>query len=170
MTYLDFKRIECVVKLDNAVFKEIRDDKDALKQAIVVLYLSAIIASIWGIIASFGIFLVVILIVAPIGWLIWTGILHIIAKILGGKASFKGYLKVTGYSEAPMALGIIPIIGQLIGCIWSLACMVVATREAHEISTGKAVVVVLLPLAILLILAMLAVVFFVSMFNFARYY
>ena len=155
MAYIDFKRIERVVKLDKTVFKEIRDDKNALGQALVVLLVAAKLGSIWSIISTLGVFLVIIVIAAPIGWVIWTGILHIIAKLFGGKATYTGYLKVMGYAEAPMALGVIPIVGSMVGGLWSLVLAVYATKDAQEISMGKAIAVIMIPVAIVVILSLL---------------
>ncbi|MCX6006579.1 MAG: Yip1 family protein, partial [Chloroflexi bacterium] len=68
----------------------------------------------------------------PLGWFIGAGILHLIAKALGGKSSFKGYMYATAYTRVPAVLTFIPFIGGLIGGLWSLACLVVATRETQE--------------------------------------
>lgn len=170
MEYIDFKRIERVIKLDKAVFKEIRDDEKAMGQAIAVLLLAVIIGSIWGIISSMGVFLVFILIVVPIAWVISTGIYHILAKALGGKATFKGYLKVLGYAEAPVALGVIPILGTVVGGLWSFVCAIVATREAHELSTGKAVLVIVIPSIIIMGLILLFFAALVSMMGMSAIY
>jgi hypothetical protein len=152
MTYFDIKRIERVLKLDKTVFKEIRDDKDGVGQGLVVLWLSAIIGGIWGVILSQGMALIGILIILPIGWAVGTGIFFLLAKLFGGKSSFQGYLAVLGYAQAPRALGIIPFLGDLVGGIWVFVAAVIATREAHGISTGKAVAVILIPVVITLII------------------
>ncbi len=165
MQYIDFKRIERVLKLDKTVYKEIRDDKDALVPALAVLLLSAVIGGLWSILASFGLALVAVVIGTPIGWVIGTGILHIIAKLFGGKSTYTGYLKAMGYAEAPMALGVIPFVGSFIGGIWSLVCVIYATKEAQEISMGKAIAVVLIPVVLLVILALIAGMYFISMFG-----
>ena len=165
MQYIDFKRIERVLKLDKTVYKEIRDDKDAMTPAIIVLLLAEVIGSIWSILMSFGLGLIAVVIGALIGWVIGTGILHIIAKLFGGKSSYTGYLKAMGYAEAPMALGVIPILGSLIGGLWALVCIIYATKEAHELSLGKAIAVVFIPMAVLVILAIIASMFFMSMFS-----
>ena len=157
MEYIDFKRIERVVKFDKGIFKEIRDDKNAMPGAVVVLLLASIIGSIWSILASFGLALIGVVIFTPIGWFIGTGILHIIAKLFGGKSTFEGYLKVTAYAEAPTALGVIPLIGTFVGGIWSLIILIAATRDAHELSTGKAVLVVLIPAIIVAIIIILLI-------------
>jgi hypothetical protein len=163
--YIDFKRIERALKLDKTVYKEIRDDKDAMTPAIVVLLLSAVIGGIWNILGSLGMALIGIVIGVPLGWLIGTGILHIIAKLFGGKSTYSGYLKAVAYAEVPMALGVVPVVGNFVGGIWSLVCVIYATKEAQEISMGKAIAVVLIPVVILVILALVASMYFISMFS-----
>jgi hypothetical protein len=175
MTLIDVKRIERVIKFDNAVFKEIRDDEKALTESFVTILLSSIIGSLWQLLAliplmmSVGynlvLFLVIgiliVLIAMPIALSLSTLIVWVPARLLGGKSSFIGNLKVLAYASAPQSLGIIPIIGPIVGGIWSFICEIVAVREAHEISTGKAILALLIILLvgaiILLILLMLGV-------------
>jgi hypothetical protein len=155
MAMLNYKRIERAVKLDGKIYKEIRDDKDGFKEGLIVLLCAGIIGGIWSIIGSLGFALIGILIGMPIGWLIGGGILHIFAKLLGGKSTYTGYLAALGYAQAPMALGIVPILGSIVGGIWSFICAIYATRDAQEISMGKAIIVVLLPAIIVFLLAVL---------------
>jgi len=155
MTLIDMERIKRVVFFKEGAFREIRDDKNAMSQAIAVLYIAAIIGSIWMILQTFGFALIGILIGVPIGWVIFTGILHIISMLFGGKSSFEGYLKTTAFAQIPTALGVIPILGSFVGGIWCLALVVMATKEAQELTLGKAVLVVLIPLLLLAILVLL---------------
>ncbi len=186
--YMDTERIKRVVKLDNAVYKEIRDDSKAFVPALKVLYLSTLIpllfsflytldtyffhynflvnlggyfGSVFGfqsiVILFFGMIvsLVMTVIFLPIGWFIGTGILHLIAKALGGKSSFKGYMYALGYTTAPRVLAFIPFLGGIIGGLWSLVCVVVATRETQEFSTGKAILTLAIPVIACVILAII---------------
>jgi hypothetical protein len=162
MKYLDINRIKRVLMLEKGVFKEIRDDKNAMGQAIATLLLAGIIGSILNIILSLGLVLIFVLIISPIAWVIISGMEYIVAKLLGGKAKFDEHLKITGYSMAPMALGFIPVIGSLIGGIWNLVCTVIGLQEAHEISLPKAVVAVLLPALIIAGIAVLVITYFAS--------
>ena len=165
MAYVDFERIKKVVKLEPSVYKEIAKDKNAMLQAVIVLYAASLISALWEIMRTRGDTLLWIVIFTPIGWVIGTGILHIIAKILGGKASFEEYLKVTGYSEAPSALGIVPVLGTFVGGIWSLACLYVATKEVHSLSSGKALIAILVPLVLLLLFVIVAVIIGIGLFG-----
>jgi hypothetical protein len=61
-----------------------------------------------------------------------------------------------------MALGCIPIVGPLVGGIWNLVCTIMGIKEAHEISTLKAAVAVLLPGLVVFVLALVIAAFLVS--------
>ena len=186
--YLDTERIKRVVKLDNAVYKEIRDDNKAFVPALKVLYLSTLIPMLfsflytldayffhYNFLVNFGgyfgsvfgfqsmgmlffgmaVSLVLAVIFLPIAWFVGAGILHLIAKALGGKSSFKGYMYATGYATAPRVIAFIPFLGGIIAALWSLACLVVATRETQEFSTGKAILTILIPVIAASILALM---------------
>ncbi len=126
MPLFDIERIKRAVSLDEKVYAEIAKDKEGLNQAVVVVLLAATISQILSIVLSggFGIlFLIPALVFILAVWVIGTGIMHILAKLLGGKAQFMDYLKATGFGYAPSALGIIPIIGLLIGGLWAFVCL-----------------------------------------------
>ena len=159
--FLNYKRIKRVLFLDKNVYREIKqDNKNAMQQSIRVLMSSALIGNIWLILYSFGIGLGIVFIAAPIGWLLISGFMHFIAKLLGGKASFTEYLRVTGYAQAPLALGIFALPGYILGIIWAIACTIYATKEAHGISTLKASIAVV---ATLFVLSLLAALFMIML-------
>ena len=64
----------------------------------------------------------------------------------GGQGNFIGMFRGIGYAAAPVAVGVIPFIGAFVGGVWAMAATVVAVREIHKISTGKAVATVLIVL------------------------
>ncbi|MFP3910367.1 MAG: Yip1 family protein [Archaeoglobaceae archaeon] len=111
-----------------------------------------------------------------LGWVIITGVLHLVAKALGGKGTFGGMLVLMGFATLPnifqapvgliayfsgglsgltVALGL----GALLG-LWILALDVIAIREAHGFSTGKAIVTLILPVVLLVVLALVLVAIF----------
>jgi len=165
MEMLNYKRIERSVKLDKTVYREIRDDKNGFTEGLIVLLAAGVIGGIWSVFSSSGFALIGILIGMPLALLIGGGIMHIVAKLLGGKATYTGYLGVLGYAQAPMALGIVPILGNIVGGIWTLVCSIYATRDAHEISMGRAIIVVLVPLIIAFIIAFIFAALLVSIFG-----
>jgi hypothetical protein len=155
MALLNYNRIERAVKFDKNVYKEIRDDKNGFKEGLSVLMVAGMIGNLWSIISPSGAVAIWLLITLPFTWLIFGGMIHLFAKMLGGKATYSSYLGAMGYAEAPIALGVIPIIGSTIGGFWSFGCIVCATQIAHEISFHKATLAVLMPLIIIVLLIVL---------------
>jgi hypothetical protein len=93
---------------------------------------------------------------------IWCGILHVVLWIVGGaREGFEATLRVYAYAAGSTSLfQLIPICGGLVGTIWLLVLQVIGLSRAHGISTGKAALAVLLPLALCCVLvAALAILF-----------
>ncbi len=163
-----FDRILGIVKLDAATYQEIDQDDAATGQAILVAVAAALLGGLGGFYGTRGMvgdvatqtvggWLTGAIIGTPIGLAIGAGILLLLGKMFGGQAEFMGLLRTLGFSTAPNALGFIPVIGGLAG-LWTLVCAVVAVRESHGISTGQAVITVLIPLIVLGILAVILAV------------
>jgi len=91
-------------------------------------------------------------------WIIGTAVVWWFSRVLGGKRGFKDLLSLTGYSEAPLILGIaraIPVIGRaifFIGVIWTLCCWIYSVKEACELETYKVVAVFVMTGIVLLII------------------
>jgi len=113
-------------------------------------------------------------VVGFIGWVVTAGILHLVAKILGGKGVFTEMLVLMGFAllpnifQAPIGLVVI-LSGGLTGAflsmvlggilaIWILILDIIAIREAHKFSTGRAIATLILPFAILIVLAFILVI------------
>ena len=89
--------------------------------------------------------------------LIFAAWLHLWVYILGGRKGIMQTFKAIIYGHTPrLLLGWIPFIG-FIFVLWSLALGILGIRELQEISTGKAilavVIAVMIPLVIILIVA-----------------
>ncbi|MDD3978113.1 MAG: YIP1 family protein [Methanomicrobium sp.] len=83
--------------------------------------------------------------------------IHVFVIIVEGKNGLFETLKSVSYSSVPtLILGWIPIIG-IITTVWALVLQTIAIRELHEISTGRAVIAMILPYIIFICL-------FVSLF------
>jgi hypothetical protein len=148
--------------LDVHVYEEVEADQSATAQAAGVVAVVAVAQAIGGA-GSGGNGIVLGIIGAVAGWLIWAGITYLIGdKLLGGTATWGELLRTIGFAQAPgvlYVLGIIPILGGLIGLavsIWILIAGIIAIRQALDFTTGKAVltavlgwVVVFIPMAIL---------------------
>jgi len=158
-------KIDRVLRLDRTVFKDIQREENGLKNALSIVMYSTIIGIgiLWVMIFRLEIFLLIfiVLIGSPIIWFVESGVLHLTARLLGGKSNFRDYLIVLGYIRSLGALNIIPGIGGLIGSLWRIPCIVVATEEVHKLSTGRSILTIVIPLIAAILLAILIVVFIV---------
>jgi hypothetical protein len=92
--------------------------------------------------------------------------LHIFVYILGGRKGYIETLKTIGYGSTPFWLiGWIPIIGWIIGLIWSFILAILGVRELHEMSTGRAAGAVILALVVILIIIGLVLSLFMIAFS-----
>ncbi len=100
---------------------------------------------------AIGIF-VVFLIFMIIGVFIIGAIYHIGVYIVGGKKGIEQTIKALMYGQTPgLLLGWIPIIGIIAG-IWSFVLYILGIRQLQEITTGKAILAVLIPIIIIVVL------------------
>lgn len=96
--------------------------------------------------------LVIILVLAPVllvvGSFISAAITHVCLMILGGaRQPFETTFRVICYGYGAAApFQIIPFCGAMIGGIWGLVLEIIGLSKAHEISTVKAVLAVVLPI------------------------
>lgn len=101
---------------------------------------------------SFG--AIFILIFVPVflalGLFIGSAILHLCLMLVGGaKRSFEATFRVMCFVAGSVyPLMIVPICGGLISGIWGLVLECIGLAQAHDTSTGKAVLAVFLPLVI----------------------
>ncbi len=122
-----------------------------------------------GILGGLGAANVASIITIPIGFLIGTGILYLIARLLGGVGDFGRYAYLNAAFTAPLTilsslLSVIPVLGCLsvIVSIYQLVLTYYATKVEHQLSSGKALLVVLLPLIVVLLLIFCFVFFVVG--------
>jgi len=155
-------RVVGAMKLNPATFQEVEHDPAAMGQAVGVIVLAAVASAI-GTIWLGGITgLVMGVLRALVGYLIWTTLVWLIGTKLmpdpSTKADFPETFRVVGFAAAPGLLsvltiiGIIPILGWLLAAlitllilVWTIAAMVIAVREVLDYSTtGKAAIVVVI--------------------------
>ena len=85
------------------------------------------------------------------------GVVHVLLLMFNGaNHGFGTTIRVFSYAHSPAIFGVVPIIGPLIGGIWSVVLAIIGLREAHETDGWKPVVAVLLPLVGLMILFIMA--------------
>ncbi len=105
---------------------------------------------------SFPLLVIGTIVLFLVGLVIGGAILHLFVSLVGGRKGLEQTLKAVMYSSTPIfVLGWIPIVG-LLAALYALFLEILAVRELHQISTGRAVLAVLLPLLIFIILVVLA--------------
>jgi hypothetical protein len=95
-------------------------------------------------------FIVLIPIFIVVGLFIGTAIVHLCLMIVGGaNKSFEVTFRVLAFSQGSTGpLQMIPVCGGLIAGVWALVVNCIGLARAHETSTGRAVLAVLLPLVV----------------------
>lgn len=136
------QRMIRAARLDVDLYETVEHDRGYTGEAFTIVVVTALLWGIgqwalpgtrfWGSVVG-G------LIGAIVGWVIWAILTNIVGKQLGGTSDTGEMLRVLGYSSSPMALGIVPGIGHLVGGVWALVAAVVAVRQGQDFSTGKAI-------------------------------
>jgi hypothetical protein len=121
-------------------------------------------------IGSAIIFFVMFMINAIVGAFIGGTVLHIFVYIVGGRRGIVQTIKAGMYGSTPSLLfGWIPII-NFIAIIWSLVADIIGIRQLHEITTGRAILAVILPIIIgFILIIVLAAVITTFMFSTGRH-
>ncbi|MDO8634390.1 MAG: YIP1 family protein [archaeon] len=105
-------------------------------------------------------------VVGVVAALIVTLIYFIVSKLFGGHGAFKEIYHLMSLYQVPMAiLSAIPIV-NILAWLYSLYLFYLVIMETQGLSSGKSIIVVLLPIVVLgIILAVLAVVVGVAIFS-----
>ncbi len=159
-------RIIRAAKLDVALYEEVEADKSALGQAMGIVVLSSIAAGIGSSSQAGLLGMLMMVVVALVGWYIWAYLTYFIGtKLLPEpqtKADHGELLRTIGFSSSPgliRVLGIIPVLQSIvfpIAAIWMLVAMVIAVRQALDYkSTLRAIGVCLIGWIIQMVLFVL---------------
>jgi len=119
-------------------------------------------------------------------WLAAAGLIHGIARALGGRGNFAGLMKLVGYAALVGLVGL-PValadallkfqgnaraelpVGQLAGLLgvaiflWQNALLVVATRQHYGISTERAIAAVIGPIGAVLVLILALIILAITL-------
>ena len=86
-------------------------------------------------------------------------ITHLCLMIVGGnKKGFQATFRPISYSFCTYLINIVPFVGSFIWSIYMIILIIIGVREGHGITTGKAVLAVLLPLIVVFGLGILAAI------------
>ena len=146
------ERMVRAAKLDPTLYDEVRDDEEAMGQAIGSVLISAAAAGLGSAWMGGPIGLVWGGMAALVGWFVWSLICHFVGtRFLPEpltRSNLAPLLRATGFAAAPGVIrivGIVPLLGPivtLVASLWMLAAFVVAVRQALSYSTtGRAVAV-----------------------------
>lgn len=130
------------MRLDVNLYEDVEHDRSALGQSLTVIILSSIAAGI----GSFNVMqpyqIVINILAALLGWLLWAYITMIIgSKLLPEPTTEVTYgqmIRTTGFASSPGLLrlfGFIPFIGPIIfivAQIWMLLAMIIAVKQALD--------------------------------------
>jgi Yip1 domain len=165
-------RVIGAIRLEPATYEEVEHDTDATWQAALVVAVAAIFSGVGssggqtrGLIGG--------VLAAVVFWAIFAMFAYLVgAYLLKGpqtSATFGEVLRALGFSYAPSLfaiLGLVPGIGFLltfIAAVWSLIASVIALRQSLEVSTGRAVAVVVVAfLAMFVVVAVIVAVLGIS--------
>jgi hypothetical protein len=119
--------------------------------------------------------------ISTVLWFVAAGLIHVIARALGGRGDFAGLMKLVGYA-ALVGLVTLPLelidtllklqgaaraevsFGQLAGVVavaiflWQNALLVIATRDHYAMSTERAVAAVIGPIGIVFVLTIALII------------
>ncbi len=144
-------------KLDASLYNEVEQDSSATSQALLVVLMVAVLSGIGALRGGVGGFIFG-LIAAVVSWAIWSFVLYFVGTtIFKGTATYGELLRCVGFANTPNALAVlafIPGVGPLIAfvaSIWALVAMVIAAREALDVSTGQAIITAIIGFLIVLI-------------------
>ena len=98
-------------------------------------------------------------IISVIALFICAGILHLLVALVvkPPNTGFEATFRVVSYSNVVQLVGWVPVLGPLVAAVASIVLSVIGVREVHETTTGKAALVVLIPAAVGLLIALLLV-------------
>lgn len=81
---------------------------------------------------------------------LFTGLLYVMYRLLvGNSVNFSIVFQVVAYSVAPQILCLVPVLGSLVGAVWSMGCLIVGLRVALGMNWAQTIAG-LLPVIILL--------------------
>lgn len=164
--------------LDPRLYEEVEHDRSATGQAMQVVIIVALASGIGGALgalfrADFGGAIGGLasgLISAVLAWLIWALLTYIIGTgAFGGTATYGEMLRTLGFAQSAKVLLIvagiftwIPLLGGLLWIavnVWVLLAVIVAIRQALDVSTGAAVLTALIGWVIVIIPQVIASIF-----------
>lgn len=133
-----------------------------------------------GVYLSTSFIIISSLVLALLFFLFSAGVMHFVARLFKGAGSFEGLLSAYAFSVFPQVIGaplnVLATLASPMGLalsgflsfalsIWVLVLGVIALRESHGLTSGKAVGVYLLHLLIIVVISVAVIIGFVTYFT-----
>lgn len=138
------ERFAGAIRLSPAAFEDVEADTSSLKQALVVVLLSSVAVAVGGR-SEASPMLLVSMVGAIVGWMLWSGITYLIGTTIlrtpSTHADWGQLLRTTGFATAPGIVALLGIVRPLsaiaafIASVWMLAAYVIAVRQALDYSS-----------------------------------
>ena len=149
-----FSRVKRVFNFEIGVYPEVAGNAQATLEAIVVVALATLLfGSFWSL---FLFFITVPLALTTTA--VSAGLVTLSARLFNTEApGFAAWFRALAFAQAPLSLGIVPLVGSFIAMVYVIATSVAAIHGVARLPVGVAiltwVIAMLLPLAFLLFLA-----------------
>jgi len=159
-----FKKGVAMARLKGEAAEEVAADPDSFVPAMVVFAVPFLVSGISTAIlaarrmglndtALFGMIVAVVML-SVFGPVINAGVLHLISKLFKGEGKYLDYYQTLGIGSLVGWGSVLPFVGFIFG-LWQIPVAVVVTSKVQKLSTRKAVLVVLLPVALMLVLVVM---------------
>ncbi|HUO47074.1 MAG TPA: YIP1 family protein [Acidimicrobiia bacterium] len=161
-------RLKRALTLQPGVYEEIGNDPQGTTQAIIVTIAASLIGSLGAILdGRFGSWLLSG-ILSPVFLAVGTGIIFLISRMFKAQGTYISLFRSLGFAIAPQALNVIPIIGGIVGLVWSVVLAIRAVKETQRVTDGAAAAIVLIPAVIVgFFIFLLVVILSVALFGIA---
>lgn len=87
-----------------------------------------------------------------------SAVTHMLLSLFDGvQHGFGTTVRVFSYAYSPGLFGVIPLVGGVVGSLWTVVLLIIGLREAHQTDGWKTALAVLLPFVLLIGLMVVAV-------------
>ena len=144
-------RLRRALRLEAELFEEVEHDHSAGGPALIVVLAASLAGGTGNILAAMllgmqelGAASLVILAAAfLVAWIAWSFVTMAVGTLLfRGVADMGEMQRTLGFAAAPGLLMLVPGIGVIVGIPWSLVAMVIAVRQALDVTTRRALATV----------------------------
>lgn len=162
-----FSMMKAVITAPKTFYEGVSESEGYKKSIIFLLintFLTMLVVSLFSLVFSFkpqqfllGLTGIIVALPVMLGlFFVGTAILHVIAKVLGGKGKFVGSFQALSYASGVSPLTAIPVVGFL-ASFYQMYVTILGFRKIHQYSTVKAVINILLPVVLIMLLVLVAV-------------